>query len=209
MMAAETEIAGKKTVADWQKQKASLVVGGDPGPWKEAYEAFFRARLKTRYFAPIDVIKTIPTKNGEGFSIVAIQCSLIEFLGATLEGKSYKYSRNGKPKLGDWEYSDSKKMFVSFLRNQPPFKEMFSDEKTAEDFYASVRCGLLHEARTKGAWRIRVDGTVAIDTDQKVVDRNKLQTAFETFVAWYGEALPADKNLQEAFIRKFDSLCED
>jgi len=29
------------------------------------------------------------------------------------------------------------------------------------------------------------------------------------FVAWYGEALPRDRPLQEAFLQKLVSLCED
>jgi hypothetical protein len=214
MTVAETKIAGKKTVADWQKLKATLVVGGDAGPWKVAFEDFFHERLRTRYFAPIDVLKTMSSKNGEGFSIVAIQCSLIEFLGATLQGKSYRHGSEldgGEP--GEYEYCDSKDMFVSFLASAVPFKSTFS-KGLARKFYTGVRCGLLHEARTKNGWTITAKRglTWIVDTSNpanKIVHRDNLQRAFHDFVTWYGEALPADKKLQEAFIRKFDSLCED
>ena len=216
-MAAETKIAGKKTVADWQKLKATLDVGGDARPWKTAFEDFFRERLKTRYFAPINSIKTIPKKNGEGFSIVAIQCSLIEFLGATVEGKTYIHPKRLK-RLGrkqtPLEYTKSGEMFVDFLTTAVPFKSVFTDKASAEDFYEGVRCGLLHEARTKKGWTITAKhgATWIIDTTNpanKIIHRDNLQTAFHEFVTWYGEALPADTKLQEAFIRKFDSLCED
>jgi hypothetical protein len=147
---------------------------------------------------------------GEGFSIVALHCSLIEFLASTLEGKTYKYQRNGQPSLGQFEYSNSQDMFIEFLENQEPFKTIFSVQGTAKDFYASVRCGLLHEARTKNGWRIRVAplATQAIDTNSKIVHRNKMQNAFDQFVTWYEKTLSSDDALQKAFIRKFDSLCE-
>lgn len=108
-------------------------------------------------------------------------------------------------------YSNSRDMFVSFLEKNEPFKGMFSKTGAAGDFYASVRCGLLHEARTKGRWKIRVcqSAILAIDTDAKVVYRDKMQSAFDQFVKWYGVQLPTDRGLQEAFLRKFDSLCEE
>jgi len=213
MMAAETKIAGKKTVADWQKLKATLVVGGDSGPWESAFEDFFHERLRTRYLAPIEVLRHIPDKNGEGFSIVAIQCSLIEFLGSTLQGKCYRHSSELKgEKPGEHEYCDSKDMFVAFLASAVPFKSTFS-RRLAREFYTGVRCGLLHEARTKNGWTITVRSGLSSIVDvsnpkNKIVHRDNLQIAFHEFLAWYGDELPADRMLQEAFIRKFDSLCE-
>ena len=70
---------------------------------------------------------------------------------------------------------------------------------------------LLHEARTKGNWKIRVckSATQAIDVDAKIVYRDKMQSAFDQFVIWYGRKLPTEAKLQQAFIRKFDSLCDE
>jgi hypothetical protein len=211
MMADKTKIAGKKTVDDWWKLRATL--DGDPESWRSAFKDFFYERLRTRYFVPIKTLMKIPDNNGEGFSIVAIQCSLIEFLGATLEGKSFRHRsehKGGKP--GDDEYNNSKDMFVSFLTSAVPFKSTF-DENLAREFYTGVRCGLLHEARTKNGWTITAKSGVTwiVDTTTltKKVHRDNLQEAFCNFVQWYREALPNDKKLQEAFIRKFDSLCKD
>src|SRR5690606_30206708 len=99
-------------------------------------------------------------------------------------------------------------MFVSFLETYEPFKCMFS-KTGAGDFYASVRCGLLHEARTKGTWKIRVcqSAILAIDAEAKVVYRDKMQAAVDQVLDWYGQQLCVDADLQQAFIRKFDSLC--
>jgi hypothetical protein len=121
---------------------------------------------------------------GEGFAIVTLHCSLIEFLAATLEGKAYRLPKKGAPRIDKKvEYSDSHDMFVRFLKSRLPFDKMFSDNGTAEDFYASVRCGLLHEARTKRSMEIRVcqSASRAINTNAKVVYRDKMQSAFDQF----------------------------
>lgn len=206
----DTRIAGKKTVADWTAMKDRLTVSPGPSAWTEAFKDFFKMRLESRYFEPIKAITKIKEDAGEGFAIVALHCSLIEFLAATLEGKNYIQGNGGAP-LGDFEYSNSKDMFVEFLERNEPFKSIFSKAGTALNFYRSVRCGLLHEARTKGSWKIRVceSATQAIDVEEMVVCRNKMQEAFDQFVDWYGRQLPIDAALQQAFIRKFDSLCQE
>jgi hypothetical protein len=79
-------IAGWKTQADWHATKASLVVGGDPQTWRAVYRDFYRARLDLRYLNPIKILQDHGTFSGEGFSIAAIQCSLIEFLESTIQG---------------------------------------------------------------------------------------------------------------------------
>lgn len=208
----DTRIAGYKTVADWTAIRGKLDNGdADTDTWNTAFREFFKERLETRYFQAIRKLQDIKKDKGEGFAIVALHCSLIEFLASTAEGKTYKYQRNGRPSLGQFEYSNSGDIFITFLENHEPFKAMFSNQGTARDFYTSVRCGLLHEARTKNGWRIKVkqSATQAIDTDAKIVYRNKMQDAFDQFVAWYEKALSSDGTLQKAFIRKFDSLCEE
>jgi hypothetical protein len=90
-----------------------------------------------------------------------------------------------------------------------PFNTEF-DARTAHDFYEGVRCGLLHEARTKNGWVIWAKhGSRIIDAPgaQKILYRDDFQKALLEFVAWYKGALTSDSAIQEAFIRKFDSLC--
>ncbi len=207
----KTRIAGDMTVADWKITRDKLENAADANIWKTAFCEFFKKRLETRYFRPIRALEDMKDNDGEGFAIVALHCSLIEFLASTLEGKTYRYMQNGQPPLGQFEYAKSGDMFIAFLVNREPFKVMFSDPGTAKDFYASVRCGLLHEARTKNGWLIRIDRSAAsaVDTRTKIVYRNKMQDAFDQFVTWYEEALSRDGALQKAFIRKFDSLCDN
>jgi len=89
-------IAGELTVDDWNAFKVKLEIDGETDSWKQAYDDFFLMRLKTRYFTPINLMMRQLGKAGEGFSIVALQCSLIEFLESTVEGKSYKHLSSKK-----------------------------------------------------------------------------------------------------------------
>lgn len=199
-------IAGSKTVDDWYTFKPSLVTGS-AATWQIAFKDYFVQRLDLRYLNPIKVLQKHGTCMGEGFSIVAIQCSLIEFLESTVEGKNYRWLPKGK-KLGLFEYSSSKSLFVKFLSNRLPFSKTF-DVSAAEDFYINVRCALLHEARTKGGWKILADDpdSKVVDVSERIVYRNNFQNAILVYIKSYGALLQSDKALQEAFIRKFDNLC--
>jgi hypothetical protein len=201
-------IAGSKTTDDWKAFRPSLTPAGDPEVWQTAFAEYFHTRLAARYLDPIKVLQDNGTFQGEGFSIAAIQCSLIEFLESTVQGKSYRLLRGGPP-LGPHEYSRSGDMFESFLVNREPFNTTF-DAATAHDFYEGVRCGLLHEARTKNGWVIWAKhGSRIIDANgaQKILYRDNFQKALLDFVTWYRSALTSDSAIQEAFVRKFDSLC--
>jgi hypothetical protein len=201
-------IAGKKRVSHWQALKSTLVVGGDVASWEKAYTDYFHARLWHRYLKPIKTLQSSGSTAGEGFSIVAIACSLIEFLESTIQGKSYVYSRNGNPPVGQYQCSNSGAMFESFLVTRRPFNVEFGPQE-AHDFYVSVRCGVLHEARTKNGWTILAKSKSGqiIDANLKVVYRDDFQSALEAFVRWYKQELSANCDFQEAFIRKFDGLC--
>jgi hypothetical protein len=203
-----TVIAGAKTAGDWGRLRRCLSRRGNLAAWEEAYADFYLARLKTRYLEPIKILQTQLTGQGEGFSIVAIQCSLVEFLEATIQGSTFKHPSKGKP--GPHEYSSSGRLFISFLTEREPFRQHF-DASVAKAFYEDIRCGLLHEARTKGGWRIwaRTREGNLLDKEKKILYRDNLQTAFEQFLDLYRKDLLRDPELRDAFIRKFDSLCRD
>lgn len=200
-------IAGWKTHADWAALKARLLAGA-PGAWQEAFADFYQTRLVLRYLEPIKVLQEHGSSQGEGFAIVAIQCSLIEFLESTEQGMSYRYARRVE-ELGPYEYKGSRNMFVAFLKGRVPFSSTF-DEVTAQDFYIGVRCGVLHEARTQGGWRIWAKGPAGVvaNVTERIVYRDNFQEALLAYIKNYGERLSLDADLQQAFIRKFDKLCE-
>jgi hypothetical protein len=225
------EIAGSKTSDEWWETKEKLEKQGSPELWKEAFEAFFLERLRTRYLEPIRKIQTGNKEVGEGFAIVAIQCSLIEFFQSIREGKNYKYKskKEQNQTQNKFEYNKSSDMFKSFLVKQKPFNKVFIDGLEHE-FYKNVRCSILHEARTSGGWliwanfkyqdpcfewveegkdRYRIQITAEpriIDPSSKILYRNDMTAALWQYITAYGDELCTEKDLQEAFIRKFDAL---
>lgn len=215
----DIELAPGKTIRDWKALRVKLTTGNDPDDWEEAFDKYFRGRLKARYFDPIKVLEKSPKLQGEGFSIVTIQCSLIEFLESTYQGKSFttKRPKQGQVLPGD-KYCDSGGIFTDFLTLRPPFEQHFKNKlvapnKTlARDFYECVRCGLMHEARTKDTWVIRVDKggngpPVQIKQTEKIIYRNNFQEGLREFIKWYKGELTKPAR-QQAFISKFDSLCQ-
>ena len=107
-----------------------------------------------RYICPAEQIQHNSSIIGEGFSIMAILCTLIEALETFYDGLCYKYDKPRK----NYEYGNGKseKMFVNFLSKREPFKQVFN-EPLAKEFYKNIRCPLLHEAATRGGWVIRID----------------------------------------------------
>lgn len=199
-------IAGWKTPADWRTLRPRLLAG-EAAAWKEAFAEYFKARLELRYLHPVRLLQENGTLSGEGFSILAIQCTLIEFLESTAQGTNYRYLSRGA-KLGPHEYSSSQDVFTSFLRNREPFSKTF-DQISAHDFYIGIRCGLLHEARTKNGWRIwaRSDDGLVADVKARIVFRDDFQHGLLAYVESYGQELQKGSDLQAGFIRKFDDLC--
>ncbi|WP_026784846.1 hypothetical protein [Pleomorphomonas koreensis] len=199
-----TRIAGKLTAEDWSAFKAILVVGGDARLWGQAFENYLWQRLQLRYLHPIRLLQLNGTWEGEGFSILSIQCALIEFLAALRKGQNYRHIKRGE-NLGAHEYSKSGKLFVEFLSTTKTFDTWFPSD-VAEDFYSSIRCALLHEARTKNGWIIWGTGACPIDAGRKIVYRDTLQCVILDYIEAYRQSLRGDLSLQEAFFRKFESL---
>lgn len=199
-------IAGWNTPDKWYAVRDELVVGNPIG-WRGAFREFYLQRLTLRYLDPIKVLQESGESRGEGFSIMAIQCSLIEFLESTAEGLTYRWLPRGQ-NPGPYEYSSSRDVFVAFLRNRAPFSATF-DEASSQDFYENVRCGLLHEARTRRGWRIWATGPVGIvaDTTERIAYRNNFQKAILDYLQAYEAQLPNSPAFQAAFIRKLNSLC--
>lgn len=104
-------IAPGKTKDDWRDFAKKLVPGGDGVLWAEAFDSFLFARLQSRYIDPIAAVRDGSKWNGEGFTIVSIQCALIEFLAALREGKKFRHENPMPPH----EYKNSSDLFCDFL----------------------------------------------------------------------------------------------
>ena len=208
-MAQETKIAGELSVADWRKLSAALLADmSNSHLWGEAF-GYFEKRLKTRYLNPIKHIEDNGDIEGEGFSIVAIICSMVEALESFYQGKSYRKATNAAPLDPNTEYYKSQQIFESFLKNREPFKRHFAAPGLATEFYENVRCAILHEAATRGGWKIRIDSSNLIEQQGQnwIINRVLFVQAIEEYMKGYKHELLASSNLKEAFIRKFDAIC--
>lgn len=207
-----TQIAGWKTVGDWNAVKTLLSDFNNTDLWSKVFNDFYLTRLNDRYLNPIKLIKGNGGYIGEGFSIMTIICSLIEFLETTHQGKNYRFIKNGDPVLGLFEYSKSRQIFIDFLTIQVPFNAQFNNQ-TAEDFYRNIRCGLLHEARTNGSWTIWGNSgnktLIKKTANETIIFRDDFYEAILEFITSYKTNLLLSTVRKEAFIRKFDKLCEE
>lgn len=201
-------ITNRRTVKDWQKKRESIIGSTDELEWRKAFNDFFWGRVQSRYFEPIQSLRNDDSYHGYGFTIMTLLCSLIEFLESCYEGKTYRQCNTNELDLH--EYNRSKQCFIDFLTKREPFSEKFS-EVEAIDFYSSVRCGLLHEASTKNGWRIKGMSDSGVDIvcmETKTVYRDDFEAAIKEYIKQYGDELASSRCLQEAFVRKFDALCE-
>ena len=78
----EIYLAPCRSAADWRQLSGGLVIGDATTPWAKAFHEFLFQRLESRYLKPIRLLQDNGTWEGEGFSIVSIQCALLEFLAA-------------------------------------------------------------------------------------------------------------------------------
>ncbi len=197
----EIFLAPRRSAKDWRRVSSQLVIGGDASLWADAFQEFLFERLESRYLKPIRLLRDEGSWEGEGFSIVSIQCAMLEFLAACRSGLIYRH-RNPQP---PFEYSASGDLFASFLAETAPFSALFTRDDAVE-FYRQVRCALLHEARTKSGWTIHASGQTGVNCLRKIVYRNTFQTLIEDYIDGYGRDLLANTDLQAAFVRKFDDL---
>lgn len=225
----DTKIAGDFTVDNWKGLRSRLleVDFDNPVAWTKAFNVFLK-RIETRFLNPINTILSIRRFEGEGFSASALQCILVEFLEAFYQGKTYTPPRTEEEiqrranRLGisaetleahlqPNEYNSSARLFRDFLTGHEPFLREFTPA-IANNFYSSVRCGLLHEAATKGATVIRNRNGKSLIQVQAgadlIVYRTNFQSALESFIQAYKEELIASQERKQAFIRKMDDICQ-
>jgi hypothetical protein len=101
---------------------------------------FVRQRFTERYVVPMRV--EIERKNG--FTIMAISCLMIEALESFYQGWA---DSNRKSQLAFCNFFDRNNNF-SFMQGY------------SEEFYKSVRCGILHQGETTNGWHIRRQGPI-------------------------------------------------
>ena len=200
------KISKTKSCKYWKQLKSEIISDFDNEDlWTEAIK-LFEERIKYRYLKPISKIEKGKNHEGEGYAIMTIYCSLIEFLETINQGINFKLENPDKSKF-EYSVRKSKKIYISFLTNRFGFK---ISQSLAKQFYVNVRCGLLHEAKLGSNWLIRVDSAKLIgDVDGNIVLNRKLfSERIKKYLKKYTTQLVKDEELKKAFIRKYDYLCE-
>lgn len=188
--------------------------------WIKVIE-LFEKRIMQKFLDPIKLLIETGNNEGCGFSIVAIECLLIETFAAFRVGSIYnnRYSEINDP---PYQYKDCQKLFVNFLLTNSKFKEYFTESQTnnskihysANEFYTDVRCGLLHEGRTKNDWTINlkkkeeIKGIFGKDKNKKKIYRTILYNELKDYLDSYIKELKEEKSkeLRRNFARKMDNL---
>lgn len=208
----DIKIAKDFTVGDWKKLRDSLFQNNNKDNWTKANQVF-EDRIYTRFFNPIEKIKSIKKNEGQGFSIALISVVLLEFLAAFEFGKIYRIKKEG---LAPNEYFSGIGLLKSFLRSANLFKEHFDSNNKIQKFYENIRCGLVHEARTLGNDVIisneshkntKQNSIYFKENEEWRLNRDLMVETIKSFVENYKERLLNNElDLRNKFILKMDDV---
>lgn len=188
----EVKISPKYSRDDYHKLKLSLA--SDTCAWKTAVD-IFRDRIQGRYLNQIALLSD--DINANGFTIMALNCLLIEAL--------YQF-KNGLDKT---ETRHNREKYSGFLKTMDPAS--FTNGTIAESFYSNIRCGILHSAQTKAETRLsdREGFTVSVEDGVLVVSvkgiSNLVKTHFEEYAVKLLDVNEID--LRNNFIKKMTYVC--
>ena len=150
------EVKGEINIApNYQKEdylELKLTINSDIQSWEKAVE-ILKDRIYGRYLNQIALLSA--DINANGFTIMALNCLLIETL--------YQF------KAGKNQSQRNKEEYLKFLKSEFPTE--FDTYEKAKRFYENIRCGILHSAQTKGNSRLsdRDDFVVKIENDALIV----------------------------------------
>ena len=181
-------ISPKYTAEDWGKLDKNKAAD-----WPKAVK-IVRDRLHGRFVTFGD--KCLKD-DYSGFVVLAIDCLLAETIQQFIEGRVY----SNKPG----------KVFRRFLE-RPRFQPHFATEKVREDFYADIRCGLLHQAEAKNKWLIRrkqKELLKSVGPDGYIIDVERFHTAIKMSLRDYFALLckPESTDLRNKLWTKMDHIC--
>ena len=167
---------------------------------------FLDDRYRERFFDPIRYLKKAQgNESGYGFAIMALCCLMIE----TIE--SY---RQGLPSTSKDDMEALEKLPANGTAGeyslQPPFKncngkvfeeffkcdshKKFFPDVPGKSFYLNIRCGLLHQAQTKGGWLIGRKGKYCDEGPPGSINRDEFSERLEECFHEYLKELAAEQN---------------
>lgn len=169
--------------------------------WTRAVTIFCQ-RILTRYVEPADLLvendsKRRPAERRYGFSILALDCLLIETLQSFRDGLTDTIGK-------------SKKMFRRFLSGRKSFREHFTEDEAVNFFY-DFRCGILHQAEVMGPWLLWSVGSIKgkrSDGTPYLINKAKMHECLKKEIECYCGELKdaANADLRKNFRKKMDYI---
>ncbi len=190
------QIAPNFAAGEWKLLK--LDVAGSPD-WEVAITTFDN-RIRARYIEPTDLLiaaekDKMANQCRFGFTVLAIDCLLVETLGAFLDGLE---GTDGA----------SRKTFCKFLTTRPQFSGEFTPQ-LADQFYREFRCGVLHQAEVGGSSKVwSVGPLLQNEGGSLTVNRNtfheRLKAEFESYLQEL--RTPVNEALRTNFRKKMNFI---
>ena len=190
------EIAPGINTSEWHALNLDDANSAD---WDKAINILHK-RIKSRYLDPADILLNEDSQRAArerrfGFTILAIDCLLIETLQAFVEGREDTRRK-------------SEQMFRNFLTGRASFKAHFS-QSTAKQFYEDFRCGILHQAEIQGKSRVWSVGSLArVENGAMIVNRtefhSRLKQEFQLYLADLRN--PTNRQLRKNFRKKMSHI---
>ncbi len=156
---------------------------------KHAIAAFIVERFDERYFNPV-----MNSSSKHGFTMMAVGCLVIEALESFYRG---------------WLDSSKKYPFDNFFNRQhAEGKSLGVFAGDAIKFHQNIRNGILHQAETKGGWKIRQSGDL-LDLNGKTINADRFIRELQKMVAEYAHQLHTDPVLWANFKKKMKQVCDN
>lgn len=186
--------------------------------WGTAFE-IFEDRIRYRFLDAIDVMQKDDNdhyfntcQRRFGFAMMALDCLLIETLAQFYGGWEDSIAAQKALKI------DNKCFYTKFLTKKSFVLTSVFDQNTADAFYRTIRCGILHQAETKEDSTIRYyDDIDNSDEPFTLLDDGKSLrihwSNFHPLVLQEFEAYCArlrndeESDLRDKFKRKMDFIC--
>ncbi|MGB9067360.1 MAG: hypothetical protein WCC21_02215 [Candidatus Acidiferrales bacterium] len=147
-------------------------------------------RFTERYLAPSLARHNVK----HGFTTMAVGCLMLEALESFRQGWPDTKNR-------------SKEAFCSFFDGHDEFSPFRGH---GERFYYDVRCGILHQAETRGRWKIRRKGPLFDEVDRAVNATSFVRNLGRVLKAYCRNLKQADwdGDLWKNCRKKMDAICK-
>jgi hypothetical protein len=159
---------------------------------EEKLADFFWYRYYGRYLKPFDYeSKKYKKHYKNGFAIMTSCCLLIETFVSFTEPK-FKKTKNKSERCFGYFFMTNPK-FNDFAKDGLSIEEYLDDSEELKkvgrphDFYANVRCGILHNGETRNRWKIIRDANFLFDlnSNTKTINAfrfmNELKVVIDNF----------------------------